>query len=772
MGSSDITNVYAALDRTHTVVALERSRRGDEGFRTFFDEFADYAANKGYIPYLLLLNFHVDDGSRLPPIEAKERGYRLAHLAPLEVKDIRQALTLYDLLYCRKHGLDPLAAQNTARNLCYKDDYAGFRNESIPALSQPGAPYRAVETEGGVALFRRGERGDEAARSFFAFLTAHPDGRGLTCGVETLRIYDVELSEEQYSSEACLPYFDHEQMRFVPRHSGRCDSVLQRGCCLKEYDMRAGAAKLAAAPDSGTEASSEALRRLLTIVTLRHIARNGYEPFCWGGSDFPGYDFPFADRFKNADRKPAAAMPHDGGRHPAHLLRHRSGKGGAAVSAAERRHSLLQGFSLYRPAVPTREAVGALRTRQGQKRDALSHSQTLMTMEQDQEQMQGALYVAVDDGNKIIAMERSRRGDEGFRALLDEFTDYAANCGAIPSVLFFDIRTTDAALLPRIEAAEHSYLLDPSTATEKLDIRHAVTLKDLLYCYKYDLDPLAEGNCGNMLSTKADYRQFRNEGLPPVAREDLRRCRAVETERGAVLFTQEPDGREACERYMQHHADCFFDPDLGVETLRVYEVEADPDGFWDKVNPQVLPTAGGMMWVPEHPFVDAEVLRRGYCLKEYDMRATADNFWAFVDPQHGENLYVSNGIRDLTGLQIIMQRGYGYLMQNAERYWNREFVFRSGFDNIERKYASDLSDEGRAAKREEQYNLAAYILDRKFPIRRRPSSEIPPMQAEGIRTFRNFDAINLLFRPDKLLEAYQRRRDEPVRGTEFHLKRH
>lgn len=135
MGSSDITNVYAALDRTHTIVALERSRRGDEGFRTFFDEFADYAANKGYIPYLLLLNFHIDDSSRLPPIEAKERGYRLAHLAPLEVKDIRQALTLYDLLYCRKHGLDPLAAQNTARNLCYKDAYAGFRNESIPALS-------------------------------------------------------------------------------------------------------------------------------------------------------------------------------------------------------------------------------------------------------------------------------------------------------------------------------------------------------------------------------------------------------------------------------------------------------------------------------------------------------------------------------------------------------------------------------------------------------------------------------------------------------------
>lgn len=91
-------------------------------------------------------------------------------------------------------------------------------------------------------------------------------------------------------------------------------------------------------------------------------------------------------------------------------------------------------------------------------------------------------------------------------------------------MLFFDIRTTDAALLPRIEAAEHSYLLDPSTATEKLDIRHAVTLKDLLYCCKYGLDPLAEGNCSNMLSTKADYRQFRNEGCH---RSPVRTCGAA-----------------------------------------------------------------------------------------------------------------------------------------------------------------------------------------------------------------------------------------------------
>ena len=299
MGSSDITNVYAALDRTHTVVALERSRR--------------------------------DDGSRLPPIEAKERGYRLAHLAPLEVKDIRQALTLYDLLYCRKHGLDPLAAQNTARNLCYKDAYAGFRNESIPALSQPGAPYRAVETEGGVALFRRGERGDEAARSFFAFLTAHPDGRGLTCGVETLRIYDVELSEEQYSSEACLPYFDHEQM-----HAGRGREARGRSGLRNRGFVRG-----VAAPADGRNAPAYRTQRLRTFL-LGRLRLSGIRLPVRGSVQ---------ERRSETCSGHDGRRPHAGGRQPAHLLRHRSGKGEAAVSAAERRHSLLQGFSLYRPAV-------------------------------------------------------------------------------------------------------------------------------------------------------------------------------------------------------------------------------------------------------------------------------------------------------------------------------------------------------------------------------------------------------------------------------------
>ena len=69
-----------------SIVLIRSSRwrdpgRGDEGFRTFYDEFADYAADKGYIPYLLLLNFHVDDGSRCRRSKPKNAatGWRIWH---------------------------------------------------------------------------------------------------------------------------------------------------------------------------------------------------------------------------------------------------------------------------------------------------------------------------------------------------------------------------------------------------------------------------------------------------------------------------------------------------------------------------------------------------------------------------------------------------------------------------------------------------------------------------------------------------------------------
>lgn len=50
MGSSDITNVYAALDRTHTVVALERSRRGRRGFQNLLRRVCGLCGQQGIYP--------------------------------------------------------------------------------------------------------------------------------------------------------------------------------------------------------------------------------------------------------------------------------------------------------------------------------------------------------------------------------------------------------------------------------------------------------------------------------------------------------------------------------------------------------------------------------------------------------------------------------------------------------------------------------------------------------------------------------------------------
>lgn len=393
-------------------------------------------------------------------------------------------------------------------------------------------------------------------------------------------------------------------------------------------------------------------------------------------------------------------------------------------------------------------------------------------MEEQNNPPQGTdMYVALDRDNRILAMEKSQQGDDGFRLFLDEFAQYAANRAEIPAVSFFDLRYTDASRLPYIDAGGIIYYLDPSIAKEGLSIPHNMSLKDVLYCCKYGLDPLADSSCVKLLSTKSDYQQFRNEDIPIAPRLQTQTYRAVETEKGIALFTPDQQGQQAYEHYLQYHADYFYNPDFGVDTLRIYDVEANTGQFWDKVNPRyILSDSLKIAWVPEHPFVDKSILRKGYCLKQYDMRAYAENFWNFADHDRGEKLYVSNNIRDLTGLEIIIRKGYDHFLQNAQKYWNEEFVFKEHFDNIERKYAGDSSEKGQKAKSKEQLLLAAHIFFFKFHKHRSSASELPQMQAEGINSYRDFEKINLLMRPDKLLETYERRCDEPIRNSKHNIK--
>ena len=66
------------------------------------------------------------------------------------------------------------------------------------------------------------------------------------------------------------------------------------------------------------------------------------------------------------------------------------------------------------------------------------------------------------------------------------------------------------------------------------------------------------------------YRTFRNTDIPPFPKEETQSCFAVETERGVVLFS---DAAEGFNGYLQYLTDKFYDPDFGVNTLRLYELD-------------------------------------------------------------------------------------------------------------------------------------------------------------------------------------------------------
>lgn len=97
----------------------------------------------------------------------------------------------------------------------------------------------------------------------------------------------------------------------------------------------------------------------------------------------------------------------------------------------------------------------------------------------------------------------------------------------------------------------------------------AMSMKGALYCRKYGLDPVTVP-MAELSDTNEKYRTFRNTDIPLFPKEETQSCFAVETERGVVLFS---DAAEGFNGYLQYLTDKFYDPDFGVNTLRLYELD-------------------------------------------------------------------------------------------------------------------------------------------------------------------------------------------------------
>lgn len=286
-----------------------------------------------------------------------------------------------------------------------------------------------------------------------------------------------------------------------------------------------------------------------------------------------------------------------------------------------------------------------------------------------------------------------------------------------------------------------------------VSLASVVSLHDALYCRKYGLDPL--NTMREVLSPgNGLYVAFHNREIPPYPKEDTVNCKAVETEKGVVLFSDDESGSRSMKSYLQYLANDFYSPNFGVETLRIHNIAAQTEEVAGKVN---LCFAHGTPGeadvtaedpVPQAVYADPGILKNGYCEKEYDMRATQENFWKLANFDTGEDLGVTQRNWDIAGLQYTVRYGYDDGIAEDSYYPGMAFSYAEQFDGIGRRTDHAANEQEKQQTGNEGRTLAGAILQRDFPDIRRSLACIPDMQRQGVSRYIDRDAFETLLKPE------------------------
>ena len=251
--------------------------------------------------------------------------------------------------------------------------------------------------------------------------------------------------------------------------------------------------------------------------------------------------------------------------------------------------------------------------------------------------------------------------------------------------------------------------------------------------------------------TNERYHTFRNTDIPLYQGKPTTPCKAVETEKGVVLFSDAAGGFKG---YLQYLADNFYEPDFGVDTLRLYELDIPagkvPKGI-DSCFDYNAPKWSEITYddpIPGHVYVDKSILEHGYCVVEFDMRATQDNFWNYIFLNGKDELSVLGKNYNISALQFIRQNGYQDDIANNPAYPGY-FRYTDRFAVIADRMNTSQDDPDKlAALKKAAGDLASTILNNDFPERRKSTCVVPEMQWRGLMKYYDRDAFEALVRID------------------------
>ena len=183
------------------------------------------------------------------------------------------------------------------------------------------------------------------------------------------------------------------------------------------------------------------------------------------------------------------------------------------------------------------------------------------------------LFLSVTPGAKIDSLQTLERPDDDnrFRIFIARCLLGASKMEKVPDNWLFRYDFPDAGKLPReLRRPVNELSFDTichATARQGIRPTRIVTLRDARYCQQKGIDPLSfDAETKTRIGFRLEYGLGQTESFPT--------CRAVDTGHGVLLY--DPDhsvGREAYRSFMQHCADHFFDPEMTLERLRIYDLQ-------------------------------------------------------------------------------------------------------------------------------------------------------------------------------------------------------
>ena len=337
------------------------------------------------------------------------------------------------------------------------------------------------------------------------------------------------------------------------------------------------------------------------------------------------------------------------------------------------------------------------------------------------------LFLSVTPGSKIDSLQTLERPDDDnrFRIFIARCLLGASKMEKVPDNWLFRYDFPDAGKLPReLRRPVNELSFDTichATARQGIRPTRIVTLREASYCQQEGIDPLSfDAETKTRIGFRPEYGLRQTESFPT--------CRAVDTGRGVLLYDLDHSmGREAYRSFLQHCADHFFDPEMTLERLRIYDLQRHFDFGSMEKNYEALNFDFrhhghdfSMRELLEQPLQDYDLLREGVVRRSYDMRPMAENY-SILMTREDLLLYNTHHTFSIAVLDHVARNGYPTWKLGPE--WTEICPLSARFRDLSARIMSCKDPQQMESLQEQARRRAAELLEEHFPSRRKELSQ-------------------------------------------------